>query len=76
MPVPLADLKVIVASDVGERDGIGVEIYLGDEILVEVFRDDTQKSREVTLYKNDLPLEVVEQAISIFRKEIPWDFQD
>ncbi|MEL4389601.1 hypothetical protein [Shewanella xiamenensis] len=52
--------KYIIASDVGgSRDGIGIEVYSGSEILMEVFRDDTQKTREVTLYK----------------KEIPWEFQ-
>ena len=68
------NLKVVVASDVNTRDGIGVEIYLGDELFVEIFRDDTKKSREVTLYKKDVPLELLEESISIFKKEIPWDF--
>jgi len=68
------NIKVVVASDVNTRDGIGVEIYLGDELLVEIFRDDTKKSREVTLYKKDVPLELLEESISIFKKEIPWDF--
>ncbi|BDA62735.1 hypothetical protein HG547_05865 [Shewanella sp. DNRA4] len=68
--------KYIIASDVGgSRDGIGIEVYSGSEILMEVFRDDTQKTREVTLYKKDLDLELVEQAIALFKKEIPWEFQ-
>ncbi|ABK50239.1 hypothetical protein Shewana3_4022 [Shewanella sp. ANA-3] len=68
--------KYIIASDVGgSRDGIGIEVYSGSEILMEVFRDDTQKTREVTLYKKDLDLELVEQAIDLFKKEIPWEFQ-
>ena len=68
--------KYIIASDVGgSRDGIGIEVYSGSEILMEVFREDTQKTREVTLYKKDLDLELVEQAIALFKKEIPWEFQ-
>lgn len=68
--------KFIIASDVGgSRDGIGIEVYSGSEILMEVFRDDTQKTREVTLYKKDLDLELVEQAIALFKQEIPWEFQ-
>ena len=70
------DIKVVVASDVSDRDGIGVEIYLHDELVVEVFRDDTKQAREVTLHKNDVPLELVEESIAIFRREIPWDFID
>lgn len=68
------DIKVVVASDVNSRDGIGVEIYQADELIVEIFRDDTKKSREVTLFKKDVPLELVEEAISIFKNRIPWDF--
>ena len=64
-----------VQSDVsGDRDGIGVEVYEGDEILLEIFRDDSKKKREVTLYQKDLPLDLIEQSIQLFKKEIPWDF--
>jgi hypothetical protein len=76
MPVPLTDLKVVVASDASERDGIGVEIYFKDKLLIEVFSDDTKKAREITLYEKDLALEVVEEAIEIFKREVPWEFQD
>jgi hypothetical protein len=76
MPIPLTDLKVIVASDVCARDGIGVEIYFRDKLLIEIFRDDTKKTREIMFYEKDLALEVVEEAISIFKREIPWEFQD
>lgn len=64
-----------IQSDVsGDRDGIGVEIYEGDELLIEIFRDDTKKKREITLYQKDLSLELIEQSIALFKKEIPWDF--
>ena len=43
---------------------------------MEVFRDDTKMKREVTLYQKELELDVVEQAIAIFKKEIPHDYQD
>ena len=65
---------VVIASDVLHRDGIGVEIYVNDELVLEIFRDDTKKAREVTLYKRDLPLELVEQSVAVFKREIPWDF--
>lgn len=68
------DIKIMVASDVSIRDGIGVEIYQGDDIIVEIFRDDTKKSRDVTLFKRDVPLEFIEECITIFKKEIPWEF--
>jgi len=43
--------KVIVASDVNTRDGIGVEIYRKGKCIVEIFRDDTEKTRTITLFK-------------------------
>jgi hypothetical protein len=68
--------KWIIASDVSGRDGIGIELYQNDELILEIFRDDTKKSREVTMYKKDVPLSFVEDAISNFKKEIPWEFLD
>ncbi len=39
-----------IASDVSAaRDGIGIEIYQDNQLLLEVFRDDIKKRREVTL---------------------------
>jgi hypothetical protein len=68
-------LRFVVASDVSDRDGKGVEIYRGSQLLVEVFRDDSKRMREVTLWQKDVPLEVVEEAVAIFRREVGWDFQ-
>ncbi len=66
--------KVIVASDVNERDGIGVEIYVNDKCVAEIFRDDTDKTRTITIFKDEISLELMEKCIEIFKKEIPWDF--
>jgi hypothetical protein len=68
--------KYVIASDVGSRDGIGVEIYSGETMLLEIFRDDTKKKMEVTLYQKELDLELVEQAIALFKKEIPNEYED
>ncbi len=66
-----------IASDGGaERDGIGIEIYQDNQLLLEVFRDDSKKRREVTLYQPALDLELIEQAIALFKQEISWDFQE
>lgn len=75
MSYALNDIKTIVASCVSDgRDGIGVEFYFNDELLIEIFRDDTKEEREVTLYKKGLPLSLVEYAIELYKKEIPWEF--
>jgi hypothetical protein len=68
--------KYVIASDVGSRDGIGVEIYSGETMLMEIFRDDTKKKMEVTLYQKELDLELVEQAIALFKREIPNEYED
>ena len=65
-----------IASDVGGRDGIGVEYYCHGIMIMEIFRDDTKRTREVTLYKKELPLALIERAIKIFKHEIPEEFED
>ena len=66
--------RVEIISDVSGRDGIGIEVYRNNELIVEIFRDDTQKTRTITNHKNDISVEFMEECINIFRKEIPWDF--
>jgi len=66
--------RTIIASDVSDRDGIGVEIYRDNELVVEILRDDTKCTRTVTIFKKDIGLELLEECIEIFKKEIPWDF--
>jgi hypothetical protein len=68
-----------VASDVF-RDGIGVEIWEnenGKEInFGEIFRNDRKKKIEFTANMQNVPLEVVERLIKIFKKEIPQEYQE
>lgn len=68
--------RVIIASDVNERDGIGVEIYRDDKLVIEIFRDDTKLTRTATLFQQDISLELLEESIATFKKEISWDFID
>ena len=66
--------RVIIASDVNERDGIGVEIYQNNELIAEIFRDDTDKTRTIRVFKEKISLELMEECIKTFKKEIPWEF--
>ena len=66
--------KTLVISGVGNRAGIGVEFYLDDELVAEIFRNDIEKSRKIVLHK-EIGIEKVEEYISIFKREIPWDFK-
>ena len=67
--------RVIVASDV-ERDGIGIEVYRNDEMVVEIFRGDRDKIRTVKIFKETVSLDLMEECIKTFKKEIPWEFID
>ena len=66
--------RVVIASDVNERDGIGVEIYRNDELIVEIFRDDKDKTRTIRVFKENISLELMEECIETFIREIPWEF--
>lgn len=68
-------LSWLIASDVRTRDGIGIELEIDGQMILEIFRDDTKKARGITLFKDDVPLSVVEEAIARFKKKIPWDYQ-
>lgn len=66
--------RIEIASDVNERDGIGIEVYRNNEMVIEIFRDDTERTRTVTVYKKNISLELMEESIQTFKKEIPWEF--
>jgi hypothetical protein len=70
------NIHYIIASDVNPRDGIGVEIYVNGELVLEFFRDDTEKTRTVKSFKETIPLDLLENGIKIFKENIPWDFID
>lgn len=66
--------RIEIASDVSSRDGIGIEVYRNNELVVEIFRDDTDRTRTITTYKKEISLELMEECIGAFKKEIPWDY--
>jgi hypothetical protein len=70
----MPEYKVIRASDVSDRDGIGVELYKNGECIIEIFRDDSEKTRTVTILKDNVSLSEMEKAIDEFKKGIPWEF--
>ena len=66
--------RIIIASDVNKRDGIGIEVYRKDKLVLEIFRDDTDRKRTITIFQENVPLELMEDSIKTFKNEIPWDF--
>lgn len=66
--------RIEIASDVNTRDGIGIEVYKDNKLILEIFRDDTDKSRVITLWDKEIGLADMEYYIKIFKEEIPWEF--
>lgn len=63
-----------VVSDI-VRDGLGVELLSGDEVVAEVFRCDADHSLVINTFGNDVPLIEMEKLISRARCEL-WQFED
>ena len=60
----MADFSYSLASDVHLRDGLGLQLWKGDEQCGEVFRSDEHRTMTINLWTKDLPLEVVERLIA------------
>ncbi|WP_225037332.1 hypothetical protein [Winogradskyella sp. SM1960] len=71
----LNDYEIIVASNVSEgNDGIGIEVWEKNELIILIFRDDTKKTRTVRTFNQNVSLELMEKIIEIFKNKIPWEF--
>lgn len=46
----LNDFQVTVVSDISERDGMGIEVWSKEKILIEIFRDDENEDFNITLF--------------------------
>jgi len=56
--------EVIVGSCVAERDGMCLELYDGEDLLLEVFYSDVDGAMTFSAFQQDLPLAVVEWALA------------
>lgn len=55
--------RFLIASDV-IADAMILEVWAGEEQVMDVWCSDTSGEMTVSLYRRDLPVEVVEQAIA------------
>jgi len=55
---------MVVGSDVSERNGMFLELYDAEDLILEIFYSDTDGSMTLSAYRPDLPLSVVEWAIA------------
>jgi hypothetical protein len=70
----ISECKVVIASDVSIRDGVGIEVYFNNALTLEIFRDDSLKARKITTYTSEISLEFMEECIEKFKSEIAWEF--
>ncbi|MCL1667623.1 hypothetical protein M2T82_06055 [Elizabethkingia ursingii] len=68
------DYSYIIADDVSSRNGISIEIYKNEDLVLEIFRDDTDKKRTIRVFEDNIDLDIIEESILLFKKNIPWDF--
>lgn len=58
-----------VASDI-VRDGLGVELLAGDEVVAEVFRCDADHSLIATTFAQEVPLVALERLFAFARERL------
>jgi hypothetical protein len=73
MKISGIEYRLQIASDV-ERNGLGLECYRKDngkeELVLEVFRNDSEKRFVYSQFVQDLPLELIEHIVSISRHKL------
>ena len=72
----LSKIKIEITSDISLRDGIGIEVFFKNTFILDIFRDDIKKTKEMTLFKKDVSLELIEFSIKKFKELIPQDYID
>ncbi len=67
--------KLQTASDI-QRDGLGVELYDKDgEVIVEVFRKDSDNTFSINTFDNDVPVDAIEMLLKYAHYRLQ-DFED
>ena len=63
--IMITGYRLILASCVGERDGMAMELDRDDgRQVAEVFEDEDTRQRTVNLFEKDVPLEALEWLLS------------
>lgn len=71
MVVHGVEYEFLIASSVTKgHDGLGMECWRGNEMVLEVFRNDETLRFEVTMFEQDVPLELLEYAIPTARESL------
>ncbi|WP_031425535.1 hypothetical protein [Flavimarina sp. Hel_I_48] len=60
--------EILIASD--DRDGLGMEVWQNDRLLVEIFRDDQLRTRTITFYLKKFRLTKWKNTSKYLKKKI------
>ncbi|WP_121347074.1 hypothetical protein [Gillisia mitskevichiae] len=67
--------EILIISDTNERDGMGLEVWKNDKLILEIFTDDCKKTRTITFYENEIPFEDMERYMIRYKKDL-WEFEN
>ena len=67
-------ISYLVASYVNPRDGIGLETYIDGDLVMEIFRDDSERRTYMTLFSGSLDLDVIEASVETFKRRIDLNY--
>ncbi len=67
-------ITYVVASDVNPRDGIGLETYIDGYLVMEIFRDDSERRTYMRLFGKDVELDVLEASIEKYKERIDLNY--
>ncbi|CAD6364365.1 hypothetical protein N5094_02505 [Shewanella putrefaciens] len=65
------NLKALIISDDVIRNGIGVEFYIDDKLIVEIFRDDNEHTKMLSVFEQPVSLELIEECVTLFKELVP-----
>lgn len=65
--------EIIIISDTNERNGMGLEVWKNDRLILEIFTDDTEKTRTMTFYEKEMPFKDMERYMIRYKNDL-WDF--
>ena len=67
--VEKVEYSQLLASDIW-RDGLGLELWDGDDHVAEIFRSDRERTLAISLWREDIPLEIIEEFIADARRRL------
>jgi len=67
-------ITYVVFSDVNPRDGIGLETYVEDALVMEIFRDDTEQRTYMRAFASAIDLDVLTGSVAEFNKRIDREY--